>query len=124
MGKTEHKHEPGLALIDPSRLQIKQCIIIKLANGSSMAAFYIIGKDLELRLGIHFGIISQKNVVILLVCKGSLGFWSNINPSVECTGRHLVKNSLEKLVAGAIREGVVDIHKIIDMLPLICKVKA
>jgi hypothetical protein len=48
----------------------------------------------------------------------------NIYPSVECAGGHIIKDTLEELVTGAIRNGMVHIYEIIDMLKFIGKVEA
>ncbi len=48
----------------------------------------------------------------------------NIYPSVKCAGSHIIKDPLEELVAGAVRNSMVNIDEIIHMLELICKIES
>src|SRR5664280_875195 len=84
-----------------------------------MTTFYIIGKNLKLRLGIHLRVIGKQYVITFLVSHSALGIGAYQYPSIKGTCRHIIKYPLKQLVAGAIRKCMVNIYKIINMLPFI-----
>ena len=90
MGEAEHKHQPCFTLFDPSGLKIEEGIIVKLPDSCTVAALYIIGIYLELRLGIHLRIVGKKDIVILLVSQRTLSIRAHKDTPVKSTCRHII----------------------------------
>ena len=77
---------------------------------------YVVGVDLQLRLGVDRGIVGQQQGLVGLLGVGLLGVLANEDLAVEDAVGLAVENALVQLMAGAVRPGVVDLGVVIDML--------
>ncbi len=82
-----------------------------------MAAFDVVGVDLQLWLGIDFGVLGQEQVAVGLVRIGMLGIGMHHHLTVEHGARGAGQHALIELAALALRPGVVDARVVVDMLP-------
>jgi hypothetical protein len=119
MSKSEHQHQSCFTLTYPPRLEVKKRVVVNLSDSSPMTAFHIIGKNLKLRLCIHFCIIGENDIVVFLVSQGTLGIGTDKDPTVKGTCRHIVEDSFEQLVTGTMGSSMIDADKIVDVLPFI-----
>ena len=73
-----------------------------------MGAFHIVGKDFELRLGVHPGFVRKQEILIGLPGVGLLCAMADKHFAVKNSPRLTVKNSFIKLMTGAVRLAVID----------------
>lgn len=71
-GERRYEHGSGRIFAYAPRLQVEHGLLAQLPDGGAVAAFYVIGIDLQLRLGVDDGLGAEQQVVVLL--KGILFF--------------------------------------------------
>ena len=85
-----------------------------------MAAFYVIGVNFELWLGVHFCAVAGANVAVALVGLGAWRIWCNEYFARESTYSIIVKHILEKFVAMAVAHIVTYVSVVVDVLCVAC----
>ena len=106
---------------DPSALQVINGVLIEPSDGGAVRALDVVGIDLELWFCVHFCIIGEQYIVVLLVSQSTLCIFMNKYPSVKSASRHIIKDSLKKLVACTFGKCMIYINIIINMLELVGK---
>ena len=81
-----------------------------------MGAADVIGPDLQLRLGVDYGVVGKNQVLIGLLGIGLLRVLADDDAAVEDGGRLAVENALVDLMTIGVRLGVVDDGVIVDVL--------
>src|SRR5262249_29131685 len=76
----------------------------------------VVGKNLQLRLGVDGRVLRQEQHLVGLLGIGLLGVLANENLAVENPVRFSVQDALVQFVAGAARLGVVDGGEVVDVL--------
>ena len=87
-----------------------------MAHRRAVRAANIVGFDLELRFGVDVGVAREQQVLVALDGVGLLRVLPYDHFAVEYAGRVSVENAAIKLVAVAVRHGVVDCRVVVDML--------
>ena len=59
-----HQHAPRIRLADAAGAQVEQRVLIQLAGGGAMAAFHVVGEDLEFRLGVDLRAVRQQDILL------------------------------------------------------------
>src|SRR5580698_2606014 len=65
-GKSRDQEGFGRRLADAAGTQVKQRLFTELPHGGPMAAFYVVGEDLELGFRVDSSLFANDEVVILL----------------------------------------------------------
>src|SRR5688572_1700288 len=94
--------------MDSARLEIKQLVLFYLPNSCAVRALHIVCQDFQLRLRINSRFIGKQQVFVRLHRVGLLSVMPHEDFAVEDSSRFSVKNSLVKLVAGAMRLAMID----------------
>jgi hypothetical protein len=89
-----------------------------------VAAFYVVGINLQERHGVHHGFVGEHDVLVVLVGIGFLGIAAHQDVAIKNSTRAVVDNSLEKLIAEAVGMRMIDKNLIIHMLIFIHQIHA
>ena len=111
-----NEHAAGCFGPDASRTQVENRLLIKLPDRRAVRAFHIIRIDLKLRLGIHCGVVREEKVLVGLLGVGFLRDGMDIDASMEDPFGFAVENTVEILMAIAVRLGVLDDHVMVREL--------
>ena len=65
VGKGKHQQGPRFGLGNSAGAQVKQGVGIQLAHGAPVGALDVVGKNLQLRLGVYLRTVVQKQVCLL-----------------------------------------------------------
>ena len=87
--------------------QVKQGFGIKLACGCAVAAFYVIGVNLQLRLGVHRGLVCEHDGFVFLEGIDALCVLPHEDLPIEYAGSAVIQNALVQFVADAVRLGMI-----------------
>src|SRR6476660_9219278 len=94
--------------MNPSRLQVKQFVLLNLPDGSPVCTLNVVSENLKLRLRIHTRLIRKQEVFVRLHSVSLLRIMTHKNFAVEDRARLAVKNALVKLVTGAMGLSMLD----------------
>ena len=114
----------GFPLADPARPQIKKRVFLKLPDRRSVAAFHVIGKDLQLRLGVSLGRIRKEQALVRLMSVRPLRVLAHHNYPAENAAGIPRQESLEKLVALPVRLAVIHECLLVQDLVLVPEIKS
>ena len=114
--ESRHQHHSGLVFANASLAHIKQRTLVQLAHSGAVAALYIIGVNLELRLGVHPRRRRYADVFVRLLGVGFLRVGAHKNVAAEHANRFVVEHVFVEFVAGAVGHGVVNVGEVIDVL--------
>jgi hypothetical protein len=87
----------------------------QLAYGAPVGALDVVGKNLQLRLGVYLRAVVQQQVVVLLEGQGFLGVGADHDLAVEYPAGLPVKQAFVHFVAGAMRHGVVNKRPVVHV---------
>ena len=104
--------------------QIKNGLLVQLADRRAVRAFHIVGIDLELRFGVHRRLVAEQDVLVGLLRVGLLRDRMHENAAVKHALRFVVQDSVEIFVTRAVRLSVFDNHVMIGELLAFRQVKA
>ena len=97
--KSIHQQGAGLFFRDAPGLKVEKGFFVELADRAAVGAFNVIGENLELRLGVDRGLITDQNIVVLLKGIRFLGDFIDYDLTVEDAGGVLPVNALIILMA-------------------------
>src|ERR1051325_10320215 len=103
----------GSRFIQAARAQVKERIVLYLANSCAVGALHIVSVDFKLRLGIDLRVIGKQQVAVGLLGVRLLGVFMNDNPAMENAVSLPVQNPVVKLAAVAVRTRVLDEHVVV-----------
>src|ERR1700722_6102209 len=103
--------------------EVEKRIFAKLPHGCAMAAFHVVGIDLEFRLGIDGRFLADDEVIVLLEGVCLLGVLVYKDLAVEDTGGLFEQDTLVELVTETRRLLMVDEGMVVDQLLTRRKIK-
>src|SRR6185312_5374601 len=103
----------GSSFIQAARAQVKEGIVLYLANGCAVRALHIVSINFKLRLGINLRVIGKQQVAVGLLGVRLLGVFVNDDPAMENAVSLPVQNPVVKLAAVAVRTGVLHEHVVV-----------
>ena len=112
----ECEQPPRRPNIDAARTEIKDLLVIELADAGPVRAFHVVCVNLQLRLGIDYGVVGQEQSSIGLLSIGLLCVLMDDHFAVEHAVGSPIEDALVQFVARAPRLGVIDPRVMIDQL--------
>src|SRR6185312_11855279 len=109
----------GSSFIQAARAQVKERIVLYLANSCAVGALHIVSINLKLRLGINLRVVRKQQVAVGLLGVRLLRVFVNDDPSMENAVSLPVQNPVVKLAAVAVRTRVLDEHVVVHVLAAI-----
>ncbi len=103
-------------LVEPARAQVEQRRCVELPHGRAVAAFDVVGVDLELRLGIDLGFFRQQQVVVGLVRIGAVGALVDDGLAVPDAAALAVQDAAVLLPRRGRAHAMIDARVVIDVL--------
>ena len=82
-GKRMDQHPSRRVLANAAGAQIKNALIVQLANGRAMRALHVVGVNFKLRLGVGAGVVGEQEIFVRLLRVGFLRDGMNVNATVE-----------------------------------------
>ena len=119
-----HQQNPRVGLADTALAHIEHRLLVELARGGAMRAFHIVSVNLQKWLAVDFSRRGEDDVAVILVSIRLLRALCHIDMAVEDARGLIVQNTLELLVAGAVRHVVVHLQIVLHMLLLIDEIEA
>jgi len=110
------QHPPGIVRADAARTQIKNGFIVQLPDRRAVCAFYVVGVNFQLRLGVRCRVIGEQQVFVRLLGVGLLRDFLDQDPPVKDAPRFVVEDAVKIFVAGAMGLGVLDNHVMVGKL--------
>ena len=96
-----HQDRPRLRVGDAAAAQIEQLLSIQFTHRRAMAAFDVVGENLQLRLGIDFGVGRQQQRLVHLVAVGLLRIARDLDLALEHAARPAGQHVLHRLAGRA-----------------------
>ena len=93
---------------DAARAQIEQRVVVQVAGGRAVAAFHVVGIDLQLRLGVDLRLVGQQQCLAELMAVRLLRVLVDHDPPLEDGARGIIDHALEDLAARGPRLQVFD----------------
>ena len=115
-GEPVQKHSPCGGWVESPGSQIKDRVVIHLADRRPVGALHVVGINLELRLRVRRRIVAEQQVFVGLLGVGFLRAGLHEDAAVKDTARLVIKYAVEIFVAVAVRCGVLDNHVVIGQL--------
>ena len=113
--KGQHEQGACFRFGDSAGTQVKESVCIQLSYGAPVRTLDVVGKNLQLRLGIDLRTIVQQQVIVLLIGEGLLCLRTHHDLPVEHPVGTAVVDSFVHLVAGAMGYGVVHISAVVHV---------
>src|SRR5262249_22443077 len=104
--------------------QVEDRVLFEPADRRSVSALDVIGKDLQLRLGVDHGILGQEQVLVGLLGVRLLSVLVYVDLAVEPPLRSPGEDALVELAAAAVRLLVVDPGVVVGVLAVVHEVEA
>src|SRR4051812_26989140 len=123
-GKRIPQQSFGLSSRHATTLCVEERGLVQAADGGTMRTLHVIRKDLELRLRVDSGGVTQQEIPIGLLCVGLLRFRTNEDLAVKHRARVVVQDALINLPAATVRLIVVNGGVIVDQLPSTSEIEA
>ena len=122
-GKGVNQHPPRGLFRDAARAQVKDALVVQLADGRAVRAFHVVGVNFQLGLGVGGRVIGKQQVFVRLLGVGLLRDGVDEDPPVKNALRFVIENAVEIFMAGAMRLGVFDDHVMVGELVATRQVK-
>src|SRR5690349_10192660 len=107
-GERLDEHAPRLGLADAAGAQIEERGLVEIADRGAMAAFDVVGENLELGLGVDGSPGAQQQIAVLELCVGLLRVRPDGNTAEEDAMGALIGNALPQLAGPGPGGGMVD----------------
>ena len=98
-----HQDGAGLGVGNAAAAQVEQLLGIEFADRRAMAAFHVVGENLEFRLGIDLGVGRQQQRLVHLIAVGLLRCAGDLDLALEHAARAAGQHVLHRLARGAVR---------------------
>src|SRR5215471_2999923 len=115
-GKGKEQELACRELVDSAGAQIEERVLFNLADGRSMRTLYVVGIDLQLRLGVDLCVVREQQVAIRLLGVGLLRIFVNDDAAVKHAMRVAVEDAVIKLAAATVWAGMLYQHVIVQVL--------
>ena len=123
-GKRVNQHVARLEVGQAARAQIENRVVVELPDRRAVRALHVVGKDLELRLGVDRRVVRQQQRPVGLLRVGLLRVDAHDDLAVEDRARAAAEDALVDLVARAVRLGVIDRRVRVDQPLAVGQVQA
>jgi len=114
--KRANQQRARRSFVEPVRAEVEESGCIELASRRAVAAFDVVGVDLELRLGVDLGARREQQVAARLARIGLLRIRPDDDFAVEDSPAALTGDAAIVLVAARVRSGVIDRRVRVQML--------
>ena len=106
------------------RAQVKELVVVELADRRAVRVFDVVGVDFELWLGVDFGVAREQQIVVGLPGVGLLRAGTDDDFAVENRARVAVEHAAIGLAAGSVGLSVVDPRMVVDVLATAGQIEA